>query len=49
MRFVSIGPQTTQAAKEKGLPMAVEAKMHTVPGLVEAILKLFGDEKSNVS
>lgn len=43
MRFVSIGPQTTQAAVAKGLPVAVEAKVHTIPGLVEAILKLLGD------
>ena len=43
MRFVSIGPQTTQAAMAKGLPVAVEAKVHTIPGLVEAILKLLGD------
>jgi len=41
MRFVSIGPQTTQAAVAKGLPVAVEAKVHTIPGLVEAILQLF--------
>jgi uroporphyrinogen III methyltransferase/synthase len=38
MRFVSIGPQTSQAAREKGLEVAIEAKVHTVPGLVEAIL-----------
>ena len=43
MRFVSIGPQTTQAAVANGLPVAVEAKVHTIPGLVEAILKLLGD------
>ncbi len=40
MRFASIGPQTSQAAREKGLEVAVEAKVHTVPGLVEAILAL---------
>ncbi|MGO9246678.1 MAG: uroporphyrinogen-III C-methyltransferase [Verrucomicrobiia bacterium] len=40
MRFVSIGPQTSQAAREKGLEVAIEAKVHTVPGLVEAILTL---------
>ncbi|MGD0061546.1 MAG: uroporphyrinogen-III C-methyltransferase [Verrucomicrobiia bacterium] len=40
MRFASIGPQTSQAAREKGLDVAVEAKVHTVPGLVEAILAL---------
>jgi uroporphyrinogen III methyltransferase/synthase len=40
MRFVSIGPQTTQAALEKGLEVATEAKVHTIPGLVDAILAL---------
>ena len=40
MRFVSIGPQTSLAAREKGLDIAIEAKVHTVPGLVEAILTL---------
>ena len=40
MRFVSIGPQTTLAARQKGLPIAIEAKVHTVPGLIEAILSL---------
>lgn len=40
MRFASIGPQTSQAARENGLEVAIEAKVHTVPGLVEAILTL---------
>ena len=40
MRFVSIGPQTTQAAIERGLEVATEAKVHTIPGLVDAILAL---------
>ena len=40
MRFVSIGPQTTQTAREKGLEVAAEAKVHTIPGLVDAILAL---------
>ncbi|MGD1019931.1 MAG: uroporphyrinogen-III C-methyltransferase [Verrucomicrobiia bacterium] len=40
MRFASIGPQTSQAAREKGLEVAVEAKVHTIPGLVESILAL---------
>ncbi len=40
MRFVSIGPQTTKAAETHGLPVAAEATVHTIPGLVEAILKL---------
>src|ERR1017187_10648788 len=40
MRFVSLGPQTTQTAREKGLDVAAEAKVHTIPGLVDAILNL---------
>jgi uroporphyrinogen III methyltransferase/synthase len=38
MRFASIGPQTTQAARDKSLEIAVEAKVHTIPGLVDAIM-----------
>jgi uroporphyrinogen III methyltransferase / synthase len=40
MRFVSIGPVTTKTALERGLKIAVEAEVHTIPGLVEAILEL---------
>jgi uroporphyrinogen III methyltransferase/synthase len=40
MKFVSIGPQTSQAARDKGLQIATEADVHTIPGLVEAILAL---------
>jgi uroporphyrinogen III methyltransferase/synthase len=40
LKFVSIGPVTTKTAVERGLPVAAEAKVHTIPGLVEAILKL---------
>jgi uroporphyrinogen III methyltransferase/synthase len=40
IRFVSIGPQTSQAARAKGLEVAIEAKVHTIAGLVEAILSL---------
>jgi siroheme synthase/uroporphyrinogen-III synthase len=42
LRFVSIGPQTSLAARDKALEIAVEANVHTIPGLVEAILKLVG-------
>ncbi len=48
MRFVSIGPQTSLAAREKGLEVAVEAKVHTIPGLVEAVLKLVGMDRRAV-
>jgi uroporphyrinogen III methyltransferase/synthase len=37
----SIGPMTTRIAKEQGLPVTLEAKTHSVPGLVEAIIKYF--------
>ncbi|HTS17538.1 MAG TPA: uroporphyrinogen-III C-methyltransferase [Verrucomicrobiae bacterium] len=40
MKVVSIGPQTSQAARDKGLEVAVEAEVHTIPGLVEAIRSL---------
>ena len=48
MRFVSIGAQTSQAAREKGLEVAAEAKVHTIPGLVDAILKLVGTDRRAV-
>ena len=41
MRFVSIGPQTTQAAGARHLKIAAEAKLHTIPGLVSTILELY--------
>jgi uroporphyrinogen III methyltransferase/synthase len=40
MRFISIGPQTTAAAKARGLEIAAEAKQHTIPGLLETVLRL---------
>jgi uroporphyrinogen-III synthase len=40
MRFVSIGPQTTDAAQSRKIEIAVEAEVHTIPGMVEAIVKL---------
>jgi len=40
MRFISIGPQTTAAARSRGLDIAAEAKEHTIPGLVERLLEL---------
>jgi uroporphyrinogen III methyltransferase/synthase len=39
-KFVSIGPQTTLAAKAHGLTVAAEASPHTIAGIVEAILEL---------
>jgi len=37
-RYASIGPQTTAAAKEAGLPIDVEAVRHDIPGLVKALV-----------
>jgi uroporphyrinogen-III synthase len=37
-RVVSIGPVTTQTAREHGLEVHVQAERHDVEGLVEALL-----------
>jgi uroporphyrinogen III methyltransferase / synthase len=39
----SIGPITSATARELGLSVAVEAAEYTVPGLVEAMLRHFGE------
>lgn len=38
-RFVSIGPVTTQTAKQLGIRVAAQAKTYTIPGLVTAVEK----------
>ncbi len=48
MRFASIGPQTTEAVRAKRLEIAVEAELHTIPGLVDAIVKLVGTDRRAV-
>ena len=40
LRIVSIGPQTSRALQAHGLEIAAEAAVHTIPGLVDAVLKL---------
>ena len=40
LKFASIGPVTSKTLVERGLAVAVEAEVHTIPGLVESILKL---------
>jgi uroporphyrinogen III methyltransferase/synthase len=40
LKFVSIGPVTTKTAVERGLQIVIEAEAHTIPGLVDAILRL---------
>jgi uroporphyrinogen III methyltransferase/synthase len=37
-RVISIGPVTTETARELGLDVAVEAESHDIEGLVEALL-----------
>ena len=38
-RVVSIGPVTSEAAREAGLEVDVEAERHDIDGLVEALLQ----------
>jgi len=42
MQVASIGPITSKTARDRGLEVAVEARRHDIPGLVEAIRKFFG-------
>ena len=39
IRFASIGPETSKALKALGLKADVEAKTHTVDGLVAALTR----------
>jgi uroporphyrinogen III methyltransferase/synthase len=41
MQVASIGPITSKTARDRGLEIAVEARRHDIPGLVEAIRKFF--------
>jgi uroporphyrinogen III methyltransferase/synthase len=41
MQVASIGPLTSKTALDHGLAVAVEARRHDIPGLVEAIRKFF--------
>ncbi len=43
MQVASIGPITSQTARDRGLTIAVEARQHDVPGLVEAIRRFYGN------
>jgi uroporphyrinogen-III synthase len=38
IQFASIGPVTSATLRELGLPVEVEAKQYTIPGLIEAIV-----------
>ena len=39
-----IGPVTAGTARELGITVAIEALDYTVPGLVAAIVRYYGDE-----
>ena len=41
MQVASIGPITSKTARDGGLEVAIEARRHDIPGLVEAIRKFF--------
>jgi uroporphyrinogen III methyltransferase/synthase len=41
MQVASIGPITSKTARDRGLDVAIEARRHDIPGLVEAIRKFF--------
>jgi uroporphyrinogen III methyltransferase/synthase len=41
MQVASIGPITSKTARDLGLEVAIEARRHDIPGLVEAIRKFF--------
>jgi uroporphyrinogen III methyltransferase / synthase len=40
LQIASIGPVTSQAIRDLGLKLTIEAKSHDIPGLVEAVLEL---------
>ena len=46
MHVASIGPITSKTARDHGLKVEIEAKRHDIPGLVDAICKYFGSDKT---
>ena len=40
IQFASIGPITSSTLRELGLPVNVEAKDYTIPGLITAVASL---------
>jgi uroporphyrinogen III methyltransferase/synthase len=38
IQFASIGPVTSATLRELGLPVHIEAKQYTIPGLIDAIV-----------
>jgi uroporphyrinogen III methyltransferase/synthase len=47
MRVASIGPVTSQTARDHGLKIDIEARRHDIEGLVEAIRRFFDKGKSD--
>ncbi|MBV8052433.1 MAG: uroporphyrinogen-III synthase [Acidobacteriaceae bacterium] len=45
VRFASIGPVTSATLREFGLPVNIQAKEYTIPGLIDAILCSLASEK----
>lgn len=45
LKFVSIGPVTSQTAREAGLKVEAEAVEHSISGVVDAVLDLFSGQK----
>lgn len=41
MKVASIGPVSSKTARDRGLEVAVEARRHDIPGLVDAVRKFF--------
>ncbi len=46
IKYASIGPETSKAAREEGMEIAVEALEHTIDGLVNVLLDKFGRKRS---
>jgi uroporphyrinogen III methyltransferase/synthase len=44
MQVASIGPITSKTARDRGLEVAIEARRHDIPGLVDAIRKFFSKQ-----
>jgi uroporphyrinogen III methyltransferase / synthase len=44
-RIASIGPATSAVARELGLPVDVEATEHTIPGLVDALVRYYASAR----
>jgi uroporphyrinogen III methyltransferase/synthase len=49
LQFASIGPETSKALAALGMTPAVEAKEHTIPGLVRAIEKTVRQMKTGAA